>query len=73
MGELDVNEKVLICKLYDSDKPFILKTYAAKRPLNDDIMKYGLFFFGDDNQLGMFYQAVLDNNDIPTYDIIHLN
>jgi hypothetical protein len=73
MGELDVNEKVLICKLYDSDKPFILKTFAAKRPLNDDIMKYGLFFFGDDNQLGMFYQAVLDNDDIPTYDIIHLN
>jgi len=71
--ESEEQESVFIIKKYWSDEKLLLKCYPTKRLWNMDNISRWLFFYGEDNDLWLFYDSIFKSKDIEEYDIISIN
>ena len=71
--ETEDTEQVFIIKKYNSDERILLRCYPTKRLWNQDNIWKWLFFYWDDNDLWLFYDAIFNDWSIPNYEIVGRN
>lgn len=66
-----LSEKTEHNVIFETNKWYITtKIHARKQSMNSELRDYGIFFYGDDNLVCFFYEALFASNDLPVYDII---
>ena len=73
MWEAEERQSVFVLEKYWTNQRVIFISHPSKNEWNRRMASKQLFFYGDDNDLWMFLQALRDDPNIPVYDLNYLN